>query len=126
MPNVTTFVSSASVTITPTETPTNFALPAFDAGNLDMTVQNTGTSPVSLGFGALPAGLTVPAGVTVLLTGVAGHACGVCGELAGHQRRQRARQRHELHGCDAGARRLRRFGSRHCHPRALYFEGSEL
>lgn len=70
MSNVTLFTAAASVTITPMEIASIFAMPAYDAANLDLTVSNAGISPVSMGFGpgATAAGLTIPAGQTVLLT----------------------------------------------------------
>ena len=67
----TIFTPSASVTFSPIEQGTAFALPAVDASNLDIMVTNNNAfSSVSLGWGvgALPAGLTVPPNVSVLLT----------------------------------------------------------
>ncbi len=56
MTQVTTFVQSGTpATITPQAFTQNFALPAYDASNLDMVVTYTGSMPVWLTFGTPPA-----------------------------------------------------------------------
>jgi hypothetical protein len=78
MTQVTTFVQSGSpVAITPQSFTQNYAMPAYDASNLDVVVTYTGSTPAYLTFGSPPtAGQALlrgeievlPNGVPMLLT----------------------------------------------------------
>jgi hypothetical protein len=78
MTQTTQFTPSASVTIgkiSHTEA-NNFAMPAVDGGNTDLTVQNTGGAGLTISFAAnvpvragMVGGIYVPGGVTILITG---------------------------------------------------------
>jgi len=74
--NATTFVPAASVTFSPDSASQNtFAMPAYDASNLDLVVTNNGFGAAYLSFAAgAPVGpncagnLVIPPGASVLLT----------------------------------------------------------
>ncbi len=78
MTQVTTFVQSGSpVAITPQNFTQNYAMPAYDASNLDVVVTYTGEMPAWLTFGTPPAAgqallrgevQVPPNGVPILLT----------------------------------------------------------
>lgn len=66
----TIFTAASSVTILPAVFLQAFTIPAYDAGNVDVSVTNNGVSQITLAWGAgnLAGGLNVQPGQTVLLT----------------------------------------------------------